>query len=479
MLNFVTVFRVLNRVITITFIALLFCLGLAFAYGESMGTFLYSAILAGILSGVSYYYSRTNAPLEMGRREAYVSVAASWFVISVIGALPYLISGYVPHVVDAYFESVSGFSTTGSSIITDIEALPHSLLFWRSLTHWIGGIGIIMLVIVISPSLKMGNYNLFSLESSLKEKIRPRMKAMGYRLLLIYLLLTFSETVLLMLGGMSVFDSVCHSFATVATGGFSTQNSSIANYSPYIQYVITAFMILAGTNFVIYYHLFRRDINHIKGNEEFKLYYVLIFVLGLMITAVLFFQTPRTLEVSFRDAIFQTASIITCTGFATSDYLLWPKLASVLIFLMLFIGGSTGSTAGGIKIARHLVAVKNIRRATKLVMHPKAIISVKLNGHTLGDDSNSSLMTFIVTYFVVFVFGSMLLMLTGLDDITATSSIATAMGGIGPGFGLVGPMSNFHSLPDISKLLLTVFMLLGRLEIYSFLLIFTPMFWKK
>jgi len=479
MLNFVTVFRVLNRVITITAIALVFCVVLAFVYHEPMDTFLYSAIIAGILSGVSFYYSKSSMPLDMGRREAYVSVAASWFVLSVIGALPYLISGYVSNPVDAYFESVSGFSTTGSSIITDIEALPKSLLFWRSLTHWIGGIGIIMLVIVISPSLKMGNYNLFSLESSLKEKIRPRMKAMGYRLLLIYLLLTLAETLFLILGGMSLFDSVCHSFATVATGGFSTQNSSIANYSPYIQYVITVFMILAGTNFVIYYHLFRRDINHIKGNEEFKLYYLLIITLGLIVTAVLSFETPRSLEVSFRDAIFQTASIITCTGFATSDYLLWPKLASVLIFLMLFIGGSTGSTAGGIKIARHLVAVKNIRRATKLVMHPKAIISVKLNGHTLGDDSNSSLMTFIVTYFVVFVFGSMLLMLTGLDDITATSSIATAMGGIGPGFGLVGPMSNFHSLPDISKLLLTVFMLLGRLEIYSFLLIFTPMFWKK
>lgn len=478
-MKIIIVLRILNRVISIIALALLFCVTLAWHYHESTSPLLLSSAIAAILALISYLFSGGKDPVEMGKREAYVSVSAAWVIISLIGALPYLISGYVPGFVDAYFESVSGFSTTGSSILTDIEALPKSLLFWRSLTHWIGGIGIIMLVIVISPSLKIGNYNLFSLESSLKEKIRPRLKTMGYRLLLIYVLLTFAETLLLVAGHMPLFDSVCHAFGTVATGGFSTQNASIANYSPYIQYVITIFMVLSGTNFIIHYYLFRRDFTHLRKNEEFKFYLKVIFILGLVVTTILYLETPRSFELAFRDAFFQTVSIITCTGYATSDYLLWPGGASLLIFIMLFIGGSTGSTAGGIKMARHLIAIKNIKRGLVNSIHPKGIFAVKLNGITLGEASNNSLMTFIVMYFIIFVIGSILLVITGLDGPTATSSIATAMGGVGPGFGTVGPMSNFHNLPAVSKLIITVFMLMGRLEIYSFLLIFTPFFWKK
>jgi trk system potassium uptake protein TrkH len=436
-------------------------------------------VAAAMLVAISFLLSKRNKVVEMGKKEAYVSVTAAWVIISMIGALPYLISGYIPNIMDAYFESVSGYTTTGSSILTDIEALPKSLLFWRSLTHWIGGIGIIVLVIIVSPSLKIGNYNLFTAESSLKDKIRPRMKAMGYRLLIIYLLLTAIEAIFLFLGDMPLFDSVCHSFGTVATGGFSTQNASIANYSPYIQYVIIIFMVLAGTNFVIHYYLFLRDVAHIRKNDEFRFYITVILVLGLAVTAVLYFQTPRSLELSFRDSFFQTVSIITCTGFATSDYLLWPKLGTLLVFGMLFIGGSTGSTSGGIKMARHLVALKNIKRLLQKSLHPKGVFTVKLNGNILNEDNNSSLLTFIITYLIVFAIGSILLILTGLDGTTSTSAIATAMGGIGPGFGAVGPMSNFYSLPSISKFIITVFMLMGRLEIYSFLLIFTPMFWKK
>ena len=478
-MNINTVLRILQRVITISAIALIFCVALAWHYDEPTIPFLLSFVAAAMLVLISFLVSKGTKVVEMGKKEAYVSVSAAWVIISMIGALPYLISGYIPNIIDAYFESVSGYTTTGSSILTDIEALPKSLLFWRSLTHWIGGIGIIVLVIIVSPSLKIGNYNLFTAESSLKDKIRPRMKAMGYRLLTIYLLLTAIEAILLFLGDMPLFDSVCHSFGTVATGGFSTQNASIANYSPYIQYVIIIFMVLAGTNFVIHYYLFLRDVAHIRKNDEFRFYITVILVLGLAVTAVLYFQTPRSLELSFRDSFFQTVSIITCTGFATSDYLLWPKLGTLLVFGMLFIGGSTGSTSGGIKMARHLVALKNIKRLLQKSVHPKGIFTVKLNGNILSEDNNSSLMTFIITYLLVFAIGSILLIITGLDGATSTSAIATAMGGIGPGFGAVGPMSNFYLLPAISKLIITVFMLMGRLEIYSFLLIFTPMFWKK
>ncbi len=478
-MNIKIVSRILSRVITMATIAMIVCIVLALHYHEPVLTFVWSGLISGSLALVIYLLSYGKKTVTIGKREAYISVTCSWFVISLIGTLPYLFSGFLPDFADAFFESVSGFSTTGSSVINNIEALPKSLLFWRSLTHWIGGIGIIMLVIVVSPSLKMGTYSLFSLESSLQEKIRPKLKAMGNRLLVIYLLLTLAETLMLVAGKMSWFDSICHSFATVATGGFSTQNASIANYSPYIQYVIAFFMLLAGTNFIIHYYLFIRRIDQIKKNQEFRFYFKVTFLLGLIVAGSLYFQTPRSLELAFRDAIFQTISMITCTGFATSDYLHWPKLAMALIFGMLFIGGSTGSTAGGIKMARHLVAYRSTKRALTQVIHPYGIFAVKLNNKVVDGDDRQSIHTFIVMYLMMFALGSVLLVFLGNDGATATSSIATAMGGIGPGFGTVGPMSNFHHLSDLSKYLLTLFMLMGRLEIYAFLMIFTPFFWKR
>jgi trk system potassium uptake protein TrkH len=387
-----------------------------------------------------------------------------------------MISSAIPGFIDAFFESMSGFTTTGASILTDIEALPKSILFWRSLTHWIGGIGIIVLVIVIMPSLNMGSYNLFTLESSVQEKIQPKIKSVGRRLIVIYVLLTLIEILLLLFGKMNLFESACHAFGTVATGGFSPKNSSIAGYSPYIQYVITIFMLLAGVNFVVHYYLLKRDFKKVKENEELKFYLIVVFIIGAMLTFSLFFGMDKPFEESFREAFFQIISIVTCTGFASADYLLWPSFAWMLIFFAMFLGGSTGSTAGGIKMARHLVFLKNIRRFILQLRSPNAVVNLKLNNNIVSEENNRMILSFMILYIIVFAFASLLLMGFSIDGATASSAVATCMAGIGPGIGTVGPASNFAHLPGAAKVVLSFVMLLGRLEIYTLLIWFFPTF---
>jgi trk system potassium uptake protein TrkH len=329
------------------------------------------------------------------------------------------------------------------------------------------------------PSLHVGGYHLFTLESSFQEKIRPRIKSVGQRLLFIYVAMTILETLMLLLGGMNLFDSVCHAFGTIATGGFSPKNTSIAGYSPYIQYVIMAFMLLAGANFIIHYYLLKRQFKKARQNEEVKFFLLLVFAIGAIITLILFLQMGKPLETAFREAYFQVISIVTCTGYATADYLLWPQYAWMIIFLAMFLGGSTGSTAGGIKMARHLLLFKNIRRAFREANYPKAVFPLKVNNNTISNETNQSILTFITTYIAIFFIGFLLLSLTGLDGQTAASSVATAMAGIGPGIGTVGPAANFAHLSDVAKILLTMLMLIGRLEIYAVIMLFAPAFWRE
>lgn len=474
------VFRVISSNLFIICAALLVSALVGIVFSDDISSFLITALLSLITGAILFMLSRESGnENSIHRRDAYLTVSVSWLVMSIMGSLPYFLSGAIPSWINALFESVSGFTTTGSSILTDIEAIPKSILFWRSLTHWIGGIGIIVLVIVVMPSLQIGGYQLFTLESSLQEKIQPKIKSVGARLLLIYLSLTAAEVIFLLLGKMDLFNSVCHAFGTVATGGFSPRNSSITEYSPYIQYVIMIFMLLAGTNFVMHYYLFKRDFNKIRNNEELRFYFITILVIGMIISGILFLKTEKPLELSVREGFFQVISIITCTGFATADYLLWPNIAWGILFFAMFLGGSTGSTAGGIKMARHLVAIKNIRRSFRQLAAPHAILQVRLNRIAIHDDTNNSILTFIAIYLLFFLGGSILLVFMGIDERTAGSAVATCMGGIGPGIGTVGPASNFAHLPDPAKLLLSFVMLAGRLEIYTILILFTPTFWIK
>jgi trk system potassium uptake protein TrkH len=375
------ILRILSTILIIETISYLLCIPVSLIYKEPLAPFLLSAAITTFLSGVFFIVSRNSDMDKFSSRDSYLAVTISWFSISVLGALPYLISGTIPSFINAFFESTSGFSTTGSSILTDVEALPYSILFWRSLTHWIGGLGIIVLVIIILPSLRVTGYQIFSLESSLKEKIHPKTKSIGYRIMFIYLGLTLAQVVFLSFGDMNLFDSICHSFGTVATGGFSTKNLSLMYYSTYSQYVVMIFMFLAGVSQVVYYYLIKFNFKKIRQNEELWFYIAVVITAGAVATIILLAHTTGTLEESFRNGFFQVISIITCTGFASTDYILWPLSALLLIFLLMFSGGSAGSTSGGIKMARHLIVIKNIKNVFIRLNHPKSISFIKLNGN--------------------------------------------------------------------------------------------------
>jgi|WetSurMetagenome_2_1015567.scaffolds.fasta_scaffold04306_2 trk system potassium uptake protein len=478
LINPLLIIRILSTILIIEAISYLFCLPVAYIYKESPGPFIWSAAVSLILSVICYFVSRNADTDKFSNRDGYLSVTISWILISVLGSLPYLFSNTIPSFIDAIFESTSGYSTTGSSIIQDVEILPYSILFWRSLTHWVGGIGIIVLVIIILPSLRVTGYQLFSLESSLKEKIHPKTKAIGFRILFIYLGLTLAEVFLLNLGDMNLFDSICHSFGTIATGGFSTKNSSLMNYSAYSQYIVMIFMFLAGTSQVIYYYLVKLNFKKVKQNEELWFYLGVVVIAGALATSILLINSTRTFEESFREGYFQIISIMTCTGFASADFLFWPLAGVLLLFLMMFSGGSTGSTSGGIKMARHLIIIKNIKNVFIKLNHPKSISLIKLNGKSISENTNISIISFVILYLFLFLLGTIVIVATGVDPVSAASSAATCMAGIGPGLGTVGPMSNFAHMPELSKVVLSLLMILGRLEIITVFTIFTRTFWK-
>jgi trk system potassium uptake protein len=478
LINPLLILRILSTILLIETISFLFCLPVAFIYKETPDPFFLSAIITFLLSAIFYFVSREADSKKFSNRDGYLAVTLSWIVFSLLGALPYLISGTIPSFINAFFESTSGFSTTGSSILKNVEILPYSILFWRSLTHWIGGIGIIVILIIILPSIRVTGYQLFSLESSLKEKIHPKTKAIGFRVLFIYLGLTLAEIVLLNIGDMNLFDSICHSFGTIATGGFSTKNNNLMFYSSYSQYIVMIFMFLAGTSQVIYYYLVKFNFKKVKQNEELWFYIVVAVMAGSIATIILLVNSTRTFEESFRDGFFQIISIMTCTGFSSSNYLVWPGAAVLLIFLMMFSGGSTGSTSGGIRMARHLIVLKNINNVFIKLNHPKSISFIRLNGKSVTENTNISILSFVVLYLFLFVLGTIIIVITGVDPITASSSIATCMAGIGPGLGTVGPMNNFAHLPEVSKVVLSLFMIIGRLEIITVFTIFTRTFWK-
>jgi len=478
LINPLLILRILSTVLLIETLSFLFCLPVVFMYNESPSPFLWSAAVTILLSGLFYIVSRGADPEKFSNRDGYLAVTVSWIVFSLIGTLPYLISNTIPSFIDAFFESTSGFSTTGSSIIRNVEILPYSILFWRSLTHWIGGIGIIVLLIIILPTLRVTGYQLFSLESSLKEKIHPKTKAIVFRILFIYLGLTLAEIVLLNIGDMNLFDSVCHSFGTVATGGFSTKNNNMMAYSAYSQYIVMIFMFMAGTSQVIYYYIVKFNFKKVKQNEELWFYVIVVLITGAIATIVLLVNSTRSFEESFREGYFQIISIITCTGYASSNYLTWPLAGILLMFLVMFAGGSTGSTSGGIKMGRHLIVLKNIKNVFVKLNHPKSISFIKLNGKSVGENTNISILSFVVLYLFLFVVGTIIVVITGVDPISAASSVATCMAGIGPGLGTVGPMSTFAGLPEITKLVLSLLMIVGRLEIITVFTIFTRTFWK-
>ncbi|MBN2175246.1 MAG: TrkH family potassium uptake protein [Bacteroidales bacterium] len=441
---------------------------------------LWSGLITAVTGGLLWLITR-KADRVIGKREGYIIVTATWIVISLFGTLPYMISGAIPKFTDAFFETISGFTTTGASILTDIEALPKGLLFWRAMTHWIGGMGIIVLSVAILPLLGIGGMQLFVAEMPgiTPDKLHPRITQTAKRLWLIYVVLTFAEVILLMFGGMNFFDSLCHSFATMATGGFSTQNDSIAGYSAYIQYIIILFMIFAGTNFTLHYLGFHGKIREIWKNEEYRYYITFTFGFAILIAVLIIWNSDISAEKAFRDSLFQVVSIVTTTGFVTSDYLLWPGFIWIFIFLLMFIGGSAGSTGGGIKIARQILLLKNSALEFKRMIHPQAVIPVKFNGKSVTPEIIHLVMAFFLFYILTFFAGTFVMTLMGMDFITAIGATIASLGNIGPGLGEVGPVENYSGLPTGGKWLSSFLMLLGRLELFTILILFSPSFWRK
>jgi len=470
--------RILSTILFIETVSFLLCLPVALIYKESVDPFIWSAAITFLIATLFRFVTSDSDYNKFSNRDGYLVVTLSWIFFLTAGTLPYILSGSITSFIDAFFESSSGFTTTGSSVITDVEALTHSILFWRSLTTWVGGIGFIVLIIVILPSLKLTGYQLFSLESSMKEKIHPKTKSIGYRLVFIYMGLTVAQILLLDIGDMNFFESVCHAMGIVSTGGFTTRNSGIIGYSVYTQYVIMIFMFLAGVSQVVYYYLVKLNFRKVAQNEELWFYMASVVIAGSLATSILLVNSTDPFEKAFRDGFFNIIAIITTTSYASVDYLLWPIPALMLVFMLLFSGASIGSTTGGIKMGRHLVVIKNIRSAFVKINHPNAVSGIKYNGKVLSEKVNTTILSFVVLYLFIFMAGTLIVVVTGLDIITAASAVVASLGNIGPGLGTVGPMSNYAHLPGITKLILSLLMILGRLEIISVFALFTRTFWK-
>jgi trk system potassium uptake protein TrkH len=452
----------------------------AFYCHENCYALLISGLITLAVGGLLQLFTR-KVKKQIGRREGYIIVSLTWIVISIFGSLPYILSGAIPGYTDAFFETISGFTTTGASILTDIESLPRGILFWRSMTHWIGGMGIIVLSVAILPALGVGGMQLYAAEmpGPTKDKLHPRITQTAKRLWGIYLIFTVLQAALLMFGGMDLFDALCHTFGTVATGGFSTQNDSIAGYSPFIQYVIIFFMILAGTNFTLHYFSLHGRLRKLWQNEEFRHFILIILFSAIAIAVMLVLTSNKPLEKAIRDSLFQVVSIITTTGYVTSDYLLWPGTTWFLLFLLFFVGGMAGSTGGGMKVVRQLLLFKNSRLELRRLIHPNAIIPVRMNGKPIPQDIIHKIMAFFLIYIIIFGLGTLVMTFLGLDFETAMGSTAATLGNIGPGIGDVGPTGNYADIPIFGKWFLSFLMLLGRLELITILILFSRTFWRQ
>jgi trk system potassium uptake protein TrkH len=482
-LNIKAILSILGLLLTLNGGFMLMCLPASFYYGDGQWhALLISGVLTITVGGFLHLLTKNKKNGGLNKRDGYLVVTLGWLFMSVFATLPYLISGEITSFTDAFFETISGYTTTGASILTDIESIGEGILLWRSLTQWIGGMGIIVLTVAILPLLGIGGMQLFVAEAPgvTPDKLKPRITDTAKRLWLIYLGLTVLEAVLLLLGGMSFFDAINHALTTMATGGFSTKQDSVAYFtSPYLQYVIIVFMFLAGTNFTLTYFGLHGQLKKVWQNEEFKYYFGFTLGFAVLITAVVYTVTDHDFELAFRESLFQLVSIVTTTGFVTADYTSWAPLLTVIFFMFMFVGASAGSTAGGVKVVRHVILLKNSVMELRRQLHPAAVLPVRLNSKAVTSDITFNVMAFMIIYFMVFALGAILISSMGYDFNTSIGAVATCLGNIGPGFGKVGPVDNFAFISNAGKWVLSLLMLLGRLELFTVLILFTPYYWTK
>jgi len=494
----------LNFKIIFHFLGLLLLCNGGFMLLSSIISFIYKdgvtskLILSGItvmLLGVFVMLATKNHRKEMNKREGYIVVAFGWIIMSLSGAIPYVLTGVIPSFTSAFFETMSGYTTTGATILNDIEIVPKGVLFWRSTTHWIGGMGIIVLAVAILPLLGIGGMQLFAAEAPgpSADKLHPRITDTAKRLWLIYFGYTVAETILLKVAGMSFFDAINHSMSTLSTGGFSTKNASIAHWNnqPIIEYIIIVFMFLAGTNFVLSYFAFKGKIQKVIKDEEFKMYFRFIAIFTIISALIIYFRADLSLstiehpmtwgkaESAFRHGLFQVLTVITTTGFISADYTLWTPFLLVMFFGLMFLGGSAGSTAGGVKVMRHLILIKNGFLEFKRALHPNAVLPVRYNTKLISGEIVFNILAFFILYMLSFIIGSVVFSMFEIDFESAIGLSASSLGNIGPALGNFGPVDNYSALPPLAQWWSSFLMLIGRLELFTVLILLTPVFWRN
>ena len=440
-------------------------------------------LMISVVLAVIYFLLARKKPAEstIYGKEGLVIVAVAWVLWSIFGAIPFTISGNIPSYVDAFFETVSGFTTTGSTILTEIQSLPKGILFWRSLTHWIGGMGVLVFVMMLTSLDDKGAMHLMRAEVPGPEadKLVPKARSTAKILYAMYFALTAVEVVFLLFGGMNLYDSVMHAFSTAGTGGFSNRNVSVGYYdSAYIDGVITVFMILFGINFNLYYLMLLKHFKEAFKNEELKTYLGIIAGAVAIITINISSMYGSVLK-AFRYAAFQVASVITTTGFCTADYNLWPELSKSVLLAIMVVGACAGSTGGGIKVSRLVILLKSVTQEIKRLHHPKAVTIVRVNGRKIGAETRQGVYVYFICYIFIIIGSTLLVSLDNFDFATTISAVLTTINNVGPGIALVGPVENFAKFSVFSKLIFCLDMLFGRLEIFPILLVLSPSFWRK
>ncbi len=484
MINYRIALKVIGFLLIVLSAFMLIPLCVAWAYEEeSIRGFLISVAMSALMGAILLMIYRGKG--EVHKREGYLIVSLGWLALSLSAALPYFVSGVVETYSSAFFESASGLTTTGASVFSDIESLPKGILVWRSLTQWIGGMGIIVLSVAIFPLLGIGGVELFVAEAPgpSSDKLHPKIKETAKRLWLIYLGLTLALcSILYFMSGMSFFDAINHALTTMSTGGFSTKNDSIAHFGPIVQYPIMLFMFIAGMNYTIIYFSLKGRFAKVWRSDEFKTYLFGVLALILIVGLSVWKMTDQSFESSMRDAGFQIISLMTTTGYISADYTSWNSGLTILFFMLLFIGACAGSTSGGIKIIRHVVLFKNSLLEFKRLLHPRAIIRTKIDGQVVHGKIITHILVFLISFLGLFILGSIIMspIVSHMEQplLTAMGSVATSLGNVGPAIGSVGPVDNFAAIPELGKVILSIFMIIGRLELFTVLIIFTPYFWR-
>lgn len=480
-MNITAILNIIGNVMKYEIILLLIPFFVALFYGQGdANAFLYTVLLmipiALILIKIK---GKKN---EIYAKEGFLTVGLAWIVISFFGALPFVFSGAIPSLVDAFFETSSGFTTTGASILTEIQSLPKGILFWRSFTHWVGGMGFLIFILALMPTFSGNTIHLLKAESPgpTPGKIVPKIKQTAKILYAIYFVLTLIETIFLKSAGLSWYDSIIHALGTAGTGGFSNMNASVAAFNnPAVEWIITIFMLLFGVNFVLYFQLIRGNVKAFFKSEELKWYLIAVFASIIIIAVNIIPFNHGDVTKSIRDSAFQVSSIVTTTGYATVNFNLWPTLSKVILIMLMFMGAMAGSTGGGIKTIRIVIIFKAIRREIDKILHPRRVKSVKIDGNVVEEETISGVFLFIFAYIIISLIAIFIVSFDNFDVTTTVTSVIATLSNIGPGLEMVGPAGNFSAFSDLSKLVLSFCMLAGRLEIYPMLILFSPSLWKK